>query len=446
MTDLTFSEAEVSCVLRSLDSNKATGPDGIPARLLKETADVIGPSLCELFNRSVLSGTIPEEWKVANIVPVYKKGDKEYTENYHPISLLSITSKVLERCVLNNINFRLRDAVNMCQHGFMAGRSCVTNLLDTLDYLGSCLDSGGHTDVIYMDMSKAFDKVYQGLLIQKLQNDCGFGGNLLRWFQCYLENRKQRVTVLGATSDLLSVTSGVQQVSILGPALFLLYVNNLPNNVKSSRFAMFADDTKVFKAIQSPNDAVMLQEDINNLVNWSSESGLQFNETKCKAKSITRKTNPIPTTYSMNDSALASVKHERDLGVWISSNLTFNNHTNDQCAQASKMLSYIRRNTRTINSIKTRRTIYLTLVRSHASWLCNASLDTSINRTSAETRKPQRRATKYILNLLLTTSVCYNIRLQTLHLLPICYWHEFLDMVHFFKAVNGLASSYKIVR
>ena len=171
---------------------------------------------------------------MANIVPVYKKGDKEYTENYRPISLLSITSKVLERCVLNNINFRLRDAVNMCQHGFMAGRSCVTNLLDTLDYVGSFLDSGGHIDVIYMDMSKAFDTVDHGLLIQKLQADYGFGGNLLRWFQCYLENHK-RVTVLGATSDLLPVTSGVPQGSILGPALFLLYINNLPNSVKSSR-------------------------------------------------------------------------------------------------------------------------------------------------------------------------------------------------------------------
>jgi hypothetical protein len=152
--------------------------------------------------------------------------------------------------------------------------------------------------MIYMDMSKAFDKVDHEVLIQKLQKDYGFGGNLLRWFRCYLENRKQRVTVLGATSDLLPVTSGVQQGSILGPALFLLYVNDLPSNVKSSRVAMFADDTKVFKAIQSPNDAVKLQEDITNLGNWSSESGgLQFNETKCKAQSITRKTNPIPTTY-----------------------------------------------------------------------------------------------------------------------------------------------------
>ena len=149
---------------------------------------------------------------------------------------------------------------------------------------------------------------------------------------------------------------------------------------------------------------MMLQEDINNLVNWSSESGLQFNETKCKAQSITRKINPIPTTYSMNDSALASVRQERDLCVWISSNLTFNKHTNDLC-------------TRTINSIKTRRTIYLTLVRSHLGY-----------------------ATQ-VWNLPFTTSVCYNTRLQTLHLLPICYWHEFLDMVHFFKAVSGFTSS-----
>ena len=197
-----------------------------------------------------------------------------------------------------------------------------------------------------------------------MQKDYGFGGNLLTWFQCYLENRKQRATVLGATSDLLPVTSGVPQGSILGPALFLLYVNNLSNNVKSSRVAMFADDTKVL-AIQSPNDALMLQEDINNLENWSSESGLQFNETKCKAQSITRKTNPIPTTYSITDSALIPIKHERDLGVWISSDLTFNKHINEQCTQAKKMLGYIRRNTRTINSVKTRRTIYLTLVRSH---------------------------------------------------------------------------------
>ena len=117
--------------------------------------------------------------------------DKEHTENYCPISLLCITSKVLESCILNNIKCRLLDIVNICQHGFIAGRSCMTNLLETLDYVGSCLDNGGLVDIIYMDMSKVFNKVDHGLFIQKLRNDFGIGGNLLKWFQSYLENCKQ---------------------------------------------------------------------------------------------------------------------------------------------------------------------------------------------------------------------------------------------------------------
>jgi hypothetical protein len=294
--------------------------------------------------------------------------------------------------------------------------------------------------MIYMDMSKAFDKVDHEVLIRKLQKDYGFGGNLLKWSRCDLENRKQRVTVLGATSDLLLVTSGVPQGSLLGPALFLLYVNDLPSNVKSSRVAMFADDTKVFKAIQSPNDAVKLQEDVTNLGIWSSESGLQFNEAKCKAQSITRKTNPIPTTYFMNDAPLASIKHERDLGVWISSDLTLNKHINEQCAQSNTMLSFIRRNTQTIDSIKTRRTIYLSLVRSHLGYATQVWTPQSIE-LLLKLEKPQRRATKYILNLSFISSVNYISRLQTLHLLPICYWHEYLDMVHFFKVIHGITSS-----
>jgi hypothetical protein len=195
-----------------------------------------------------------------------------------------------------------------------------------------------------------------------------------------------------------------------------------------------------FKAIQSPNDAIKLQEDITNLGIWSSESGLQFNEAKCKAQSITRKTNPIPTTYFMNDAPLASIKHERDLGVWIYSDLTLNKHVNEQCAQANKILSYIRRNTRTIDSIKTRRTIYLSLVRSHLGYATQVWTLQSIE-LLLKLEKTQRRATKYILNLPFISSVNYKSRLQTLHLLPICYWHEYLDMIHFFKVIHGITSS-----
>ena len=154
-------------------------------------------------------------------------------ENYRPVSLLPIVSKVFERCVLNSIKDHLYQVISPKQHGFCTGRSCVTNLLEALDHIGSLLDSGSQVGTIYLDMSKAFDKVSHRGLVHKLIQ-AGFGGNLLNWFFSYLSSQRQRVTVLGATSGDLPVTSGVPQGSILGPALLLLYVNDLPEVISSS--------------------------------------------------------------------------------------------------------------------------------------------------------------------------------------------------------------------
>ncbi len=279
-------------ILNSLDTNKATGPDEIPARLLKNTAAIVAPSLCKLFNKSLQHGIVPRDWKLANVVPVYKKNDREHAENYRPISLLPIVSKVLERCIFINMKQFLSQLVNDCQHGFLRGKSCVTNLLEVLDYIGTCLDNGGQVDMLYLDMSKAFDRINHKRLILKLSNS-GIGGNLLNWFESYLTDRRQRVTVLGVTSSTLPVTSGVPQGSILGPALFLLYVNDLPEADLSSRVAMFADDTKLFSAIKSQDDVASLQADLVNLEHWSSQSGLSFNKSKCKHQSIMRKIVPF---------------------------------------------------------------------------------------------------------------------------------------------------------
>ena len=172
-------------------------------------------------------------------------------------------------------------------------------------------------DLVY---AHELDIICHSRLKQKLRM-AGFGGNLIQWFDSYLTNRQQRVTVLGATSATLPVTSGVPQGSILGPVLFALYVNDLPDAVKFSQVAMFADDTKLFSTIKTKNDCEHLQNDLDNLRVWSSESGLSFNDKKCKAQHITRKFTPLTTTYKLS-SNLEQINSERDLGVWVQNNLT----------------------------------------------------------------------------------------------------------------------------
>ena len=417
-------------------TNSSTGPDGISPRLLMETAHQIAPSLCTLFNRSLDSGFLPEEWKLANIIPVFKKGDKTHVENYRPISLLCVVSKVFERCILNKLSDHLLKLVNSSQHGFIPGRSCTTQLVEVLNHIGSLLDSGKQTDVIFMDMSKAFDKVNHAALINKLSN-YGIRGSLLNWFSHYLHGRLQRVTTLGATSSKKPVSSGVPQGSILGPILFLLYVNDLPDAVQNARVASFADDTKIFHRVDSTSDAVLLQNDLSNLEKWSSTSGLVFNQLKCKCLRVTRKTQPVTYPYHIKDKELTTTSFEKDLGIWIASDLTWTKHVLERCAKANRLLGFVRRSGGEITNVKTRRMLYLSVVRSvlgYASQVWSPQTIGLIKRTE----RVQRRASKFMLNLSFLWEDSYRDRLIRLELIPLSYWHEYMDLLFFFKAINGL--------
>ena len=250
------------------------GTFNIPVRLLKNTAHEIAPSLCAIFNKSIRLVKFPTEWKVANIVPVHKRGSVQHTESYRPISLLSVVLNIMERCVFNGIKDGVNRLIQRCHHGFTAGRSCVTQLVQVLDIISSHLDNGCQTHTVYLDMSNAFDRVSHRKLINKLRQ-YGFGGNILQWFASFLTNRSQRVTVpWGGVSTSLPVTSGVPQGSILGPMLFLLFVNDLPDSITSGSVATFADDTKVFKVVNSCDDASDLQSDLNRLGFWADNMGM----------------------------------------------------------------------------------------------------------------------------------------------------------------------------
>ena len=289
ITSITLTTKEVLSALQRLDPNKTPGPDGFHPRILKECAKELAPSLCALFNKSLRLGRLPSEWKHANVTPVFKKGVKSAIPNYRPISLLSIVSKVCERCVLNQLLPSICELLSSLQHGFVSGRSCVTQLLSVLQELGAALDTGQETDVIYLDFSKAFDSVPHRRLLHKLSL-FGISGSLHHWFSDYLTTRSQRVLVDGAFSPWSHVLSGVPQGSLLGPFLFLLYVNDLPDVVSpDTSIALFADDAKCSRPISGLVDHQGLQQDLNSLYDWSGVWGLSFNHKKCETMRISRK-------------------------------------------------------------------------------------------------------------------------------------------------------------
>ena len=425
-------------VFSNLNNNKAHGPDGIPARLLTETSSQIAPSLCSLFNKSLRCCVLPDDWKLATIVPVHKRDEKSYVENYRPISLLPLISKVLERCIFHHIKHHVFQQINPIQHGFVPRKSCTTQLIEVFEQTGRKLDDGKQMDVIYLDMSKAFDKVSHAQLIRRLY-DFGFRGNLLKWFTSYLSNRYQQTTVGGATSRPLAVTSGVPQGSILGPLLFLLYENHLSDSVSNSNNATFADDTKIFRTINNISDALSLQEDLTTFEENSSKVNLILNAQKCKVLRITRKHQKIEYPYKLHDVVLESTAHERDLGVWTSSNLTWTKHVEEQCIQSTKMLGYIRISTLDIKNISVRRSLYLTLVRSKLCYGSQLWAPQSVELIKRMERI-QRRASKFILDLPFICDVSYCKRLQLLDLIPLCYWHKFLDLIFYFKCVTGIVT------
>ena len=256
-------------------------------------------------------------------------------------------------------------------------------------------------------MSKAFDKVDHTKLLGRL-HQYGITGKLHDWFRSYLQGCKQQVTVLGATSRELPVTSGVPQ-----------------------------DDTKIFESIDSITDGNALQSDLNDLVSWSESSGLIFNQSKCKYQCITRKKSPVQPTYTLKETPLESCDTEKDLGVWVSSNLTSDKQVTEQCAKANKLLGFVHRVSRYIQSTQTRRTLYLSIVRCHLGYATQVWSPQSIGLLK-RVENVQRRATKLILKLPFRCDVTYKTRLQLTNLLPISYWHEYLDMVFFYKAVNNL--------
>ena len=262
VNDLRITPLAVNNKLKELNTNKAQGPDKIPPYVLNEIRNELSLPLCVLFNKSLESGELPEDWKTAEVTAIFKKGNKSDPGNYRPVSLTCVLCKVLESLIRDVIvtYFTENNLYAKCQHGFRKKRSCVTQLLEVMEDITSLMDRGHSVDVIYMDFRKAFDTVPHRRLLVKLEA-YGIGGNILKWIENFLTARLQYVRVGEKTSQKTQVLSGIPQGSILGPVLFTVFINDLPNDLQST-CRIFADDTKIFN--KTENSHVIQEDDYRN--------------------------------------------------------------------------------------------------------------------------------------------------------------------------------------
>jgi len=434
VTEPVFSSNIVLSVLRDLDVNSAGGPDGLSPFILKHCCQELAPSLAILFNKSMQSGILPIQWKHANVTPAFKlgSGDKHIVNNYRPISLLCVVSKVMERCIHDHLYPFVKDKIHNLQHGFMKKRSCTTQLLKVYNTVGACLDKGHQVDLVYLDFSKAFDTISHTLLIGKLRNQYNFSNKLLTWIVNYLEGRRQRVVMNNCTSEWLDVTSGVPQGSILGPLLFLLYINDMPSVSTSCTTALFADDAKCIKEILSQHDCVTLQNHLDKLYEWSVKWKMSFNPKKCKVLTVSR-TNKFNFTYALNGVPLENVGTFRDLGVVVDKTLSWSPHIEGIISKAKKVCAMVRRSL----GYKAPSNVKLQLYSS----LCRSKLEYSSQVWSPYTKQDiksveavQRGMTRYIT---CNKDLTYTDRCKQLKLLPLSYRREIADLTFLYKYLNG---------
>ena len=381
-------------MLSNLNPNKASGPDNIPPRFLKELSSEIAPVLTSIFQSSLDSGEVPSQWREANVTPIFKKGEKSLASNYRPVSLTSVCCKLCEHVIAKAVMSHLEDnnILSDFQHGFRAKRSCETQLLTFFDEIVKESSVGGQTDVVIMDFSKAFDVVPHNLLLHKLQH-LGITGNTLKWIRSFLIDRHQQVVVDGKHSSKAPVTSGVPQGSVLGPILFLCYINDMPACV-SSKLRLFADDSIIYKTIKDLSDCLSLQRDLVSLEHWERTWGMSFHPNKCNVIRMTRKRDPIIHPYTLKGHTLEVVTNAKYLGVSLSNDLTWTHHINNMVNKSNRKLGFVRRNIRT-GSFKAKSTAYAALVRPHLEY-CSSVWDPHQLNHINQIESIQRRAARYV--------------------------------------------------
>ena len=397
LTNIRISYLSVKEVLATLKPNKANGPDKISPRILIKTAEEIAPSLAIIFNFSLQTCSFPELWKLAQVTPLYKqKGDKHSPKNYRPISLLSCIGKVMERCVFNQVfSYLLQEnLLSKFQGAYTPNSSTVTQLIDIYHQIQTALDGGKDIRFLFLDISKAFDKLWHKGAIHKMKK-MGIDGKLLSWFEDYLCGRKQQVVVDGLTSDTENLLAGVPQGSILGPMIFLIYINDLVE-VVNSQVRLYADDTSLYIDYANPITAAnQLQRDIEMIERWAKKWHVTFNPSKTESLIFSRKNNIITPQLLMNNRVIQDVDHHKHLGVTFQRNARWTTHIQDTVTKAKKKVDIMRGLTYRLNR-KSLERLYVSYVRPLLEY-ANTLWDNCTDNECNQLEKVQQSAIRVIL-------------------------------------------------
>ena len=319
LTEINIDKERVIKMIEGLKEKSAPGPDQIPNKLLKELKNEIAGPLTMLYRKCMEEGKIPDEWRDSHITPIYKKGVRAEPENYRPVNLTSGACKGLETLVKEDMDkfIETNGLLNNSQHGFRRGRSPQTNLIEFQQQTSKWHDEGKPFDIIYLDFSKAFDKVCHERLIIKLEA-IGIRGTLKAFIKDWLRGRRQKVVVEGHESEWLAILSSVIQGSVLGGILFNIFVDDIDDVVKSF-LRKFADDTKLAKIVESDDDAMEMQNDVNKMTEWAKKWAMAFNVAKCHVIHVGRSNKRY--AYTMNGEPIQEAEKEKDLGVWITEDM-----------------------------------------------------------------------------------------------------------------------------
>ena len=343
---------DVIFALKNLKPAYYRSSDQIPAILLKKCSYVLAYPLFLIFKRSLEEGIFPSKWKTSFINPIFKDGDRSLITNYRPVSLISPIANLFEGVLYNKLIDQVIPKLSVHQHGFIPGKSVVTNLLDLADQVTEAFERGCQVDAIYLDMTKAFDSVDHSLLLDKL---CimGFDRTLLAWFKSYLENRSQLVHINGIHSQKFIATSGILQGSRLGPLLFAIFINGIVSEADCTLVSLFADDCRISRIVSDPKEASAMQSDLDKISSWISKNKLDINLKKCFKISFSRGSSMLDNDYLIDGQKIKKAEKVRDLGIILDEKWTFSDHIAYLLPKAFKTLGFVKRVTSNFTSLST---------------------------------------------------------------------------------------------